>query len=104
MINVSVMYPNAEDIIFDKEYYCNKHIPLVSELLGDALKNIQVSFGLTGGSAEEAPAFFAMVFMTFDSVESFQASFGPHAERLVADIPNYTNSQAQIQISEIITK
>lgn len=104
MINVSVMYPNSADVKFDKEYYCNKHIPLISQLLGDAIKDIQVSFGLVGASIDEAPAFIAMVFMTFDSIEAFQTAFGPHAQRLVNDIPNYTNAQAQIQISEIASK
>jgi uncharacterized protein (TIGR02118 family) len=98
------MYPNSPEITFDKEYYCNKHITLISQLLGDAIKDIQVSFGLVGASAEEAPAFVAMVFMTFDSVEAFQTAFEPHALRLIADIPNYTNAQPQIQISEIVNK
>jgi uncharacterized protein (TIGR02118 family) len=39
--------------------------------------------------------------MVFDSVESFQNAFGPNAEQIMADIPNFTNTQPQIQISEI---
>ena len=42
MIKVSVLYPNSENLVFDKEYYLDKHVPLVSELLGEALKNVQV--------------------------------------------------------------
>ena len=37
----------------------------------------------------------------FDSVEAFQAAFGPHAETILADIPNYTNIQPVIQVSEV---
>jgi uncharacterized protein (TIGR02118 family) len=37
----------------------------------------------------------------FDSVESFQKSFAPHAERIMGDLPNYTDSQPLIQISEV---
>jgi uncharacterized protein (TIGR02118 family) len=37
----------------------------------------------------------------FDSVAEFQASFGPHAEAIMADIPNYTNVQPVIQISDV---
>ncbi|HDZ34363.1 MAG TPA: EthD family reductase, partial [Pseudoalteromonas sp.] len=37
MIKVSVLYPNADDAQFDFDYYCNVHIPLIAELLGDAL-------------------------------------------------------------------
>jgi uncharacterized protein (TIGR02118 family) len=38
--------------------------------------------------------------LVFDSVDSFQKSFGPQAAKIQADIPNYTNTKAQLQISE----
>jgi hypothetical protein len=31
----------------------------------------------------------------------FQAAFGPHAESIVGDIPNYTSVQPTIQISQV---
>jgi len=37
----------------------------------------------------------------FDSVEDFQNSFGPNAEEIMADIPNYTNIEPVIQISQV---
>ncbi len=102
MIKVSVMYPNSEDIVFNKEYYCEKHVPLVSKLLGDALKNTQVDFGLAGGLPGSPALYVVMTHLTFDSIEAFQAIFGLHSEELLSDIPNFTNSQPQIQISEIL--
>lgn len=102
MIKVSVMYPNSKDVVFDKEYYCNKHVPLVSGLLGDALKNAQVDFGLAGGEPDSPALYVVMTHMTFDSIEAFQGIFGIHAEEILSDIPNFTNSQPQLQISEVI--
>lgn len=101
MIKVSVMYPNSPEVKFDIDYYCNKHMPMVEELLGDALKASSVESGIAGGAPGEIAPFIAMGHITFDSVESFQASFGPHAEKIMADIPNYSNIQPTIQISEI---
>ena len=37
----------------------------------------------------------------FDSVESFQAAFGPHAQAIIADVPNFTDIQSTIQLSEV---
>jgi len=37
-----------------------------------------------------------------DSVEAFQAGFGPHAKEIMADIPNYTDQSPVIQISEVV--
>jgi uncharacterized protein (TIGR02118 family) len=37
----------------------------------------------------------------FDSVGAFQGAFGPHTKEIMADIPNYTDVQPTIQISEV---
>jgi uncharacterized protein (TIGR02118 family) len=42
-----------------------------------------------------------MAHLTFDSLEAFQKAFGPHAEAIMSDVPNYTNSQPAVQISQI---
>lgn len=101
MIKVSVMYPNSSDATFDINYYCETHMAMVGELLGDALKGGNVDSGLAGGSPGEVAPFIAIGHLIFDSVDSFQSAFGPHAEKILADIPNYTNTQPQIQISEM---
>lgn len=101
MIKVSVMYPNSASVEFDIDYYCNTHIPMVSELLGDALKGSAVEAGIAGGAPGEAAPFIAIGHLTFDSIEEFQQAFAPHAEKVMADVPNYTNSQPQLQISDV---
>ena len=101
MIKVSVMYPNAAEVKFDIDYYCDTHMPLVAELLGDALKASAVDYGMAGGAPGEAPAFVAMGHMTYESLGAFQKAFGPHAKQIMADLPNFTDAQPVIQISEI---
>jgi len=41
-----------------------------------------------------------MFYMYFESIEAYQNSFGPNAEKIRNDIPNYTNIQPIVQISE----
>lgn len=102
MIKVSVMYPNSDDATFDFDYYCDTHVPLVHQQLGDALKSLAVDSGLAGGAPGDAATYIAMAHLTFDSVEAFQGAFGPAADTLLSDIPNFTNMQPTIQISQII--
>ncbi len=101
MIKVSVLYPNSETTKFDMDYYLAHHIPLVQKLLGAALRGVFVEQGISGVPADSSPAYIAMGHLMFDSVQEYQASFGPHASAIVGDIPNYTNSQPTIQISEV---
>jgi len=102
MIKVSVMYPNSAEIKFDIDYYKNSHLPMIAESLGDALKGMEFTLGIGGRVPGELAPYFAVVDLKFDSVEAFQTSFGPHAEKFAADVPNYTNSQGDLQISEIV--
>ena len=102
MIKVSVMYPNAPGAKFDHDYYRDKHMPLLKNWMGDSCKSYTVDKGL-GGGAPGAPApYIAMCHLFCDSVESFQAGFGPHAQEIMADIPNYTDQAPEVQISEIV--
>ena len=101
MIKVSVFYPNEAGKHFDMDYYCYKHIPLVREHLGTALLNTAVDKGLGGAEPGSEATYVAMGHLYFDSVESFQTSFGPHAESIMADLPNFTDIQPSIQVSEV---
>jgi uncharacterized protein (TIGR02118 family) len=102
MIKVSVFYENTEGKKFDMAYYCNKHIPMIKEKLGTACKRMEVDEGLGGAQPRTKPAFVAMAHLLFDSVDAFQKAFGPHAAAIMGDVPNYTNIQPIIQISNVM--
>ena len=101
MIKVSVLYPNSAGSRFDMTYYLDKHMPMVQQKLAGSLRGASVEQGLGGVHPGSPPAYAAMGHLLFDSIEAFQESFGPHAQGIVGDIPNYTNTQPTIQISEV---
>ena len=102
MIKVTVFYPNSDGARFDMDYYRERHMPMVQERLGAACKGIAVEQGLAGATPGSRPQFIAMGHIYFESLEAFEASFGTHAREFVADIPNYTNVQAVIQVSGVV--
>jgi len=101
MVKVSVLYPNGADIKFDMTYYLNQHMPMVRRLLGSVLKGVSVEHGISGEQPESPAPYVATGHLLFDSVQSFQASFAPHAQEIIADIPKYTNSEPLLQIGEV---
>ncbi len=101
-IKVSVLYPSGEGKTFDMDYYLNKHAAMVNELLGDAILGATVEEGLAGGLPDSEPTYKVMGNMYFESIESYQNSLGPHAEKIMGDIPNFTNIEPAIQISKVI--
>jgi uncharacterized protein (TIGR02118 family) len=101
MIKVSVFYPNKKGDTFDMDYYCSRHIPLVQRLVGPALKGVSVEQGLGGATPGSPATYVAMGHLLFDSTDAFQKTFGAHAEAIMGDIPNYTNIEPIIQVSEV---
>jgi len=101
-IKLTVLYPNGEGKTFNMEYYSNNHVSLVGKLLGEAVIGATVESGIGGGAPNSSAPFAAIGNLYFNSLESFENSFGPNAETIMADLPNFTNIEPIIQISEVM--
>lgn len=102
MIKVTLLYPNGEGNTFDMDYYAEKHMPMVADLLGKALKSFSIDKGIAGRTPEEPVPYMAIGYLYFDKLSDYQDAFGPVAQKIIGDIPNYTNVQPVLQISEVI--
>ena len=102
MIRVLIMYPNEEGKRFDWEYYLNNHKALVHEKLdGLGLARIEADRGI-GTAQPDAPApYVAVGHLYYNTMEDFQRCMSC-SDALMADIPNFTDIQPQIQISEVL--
>jgi uncharacterized protein (TIGR02118 family) len=101
MITVNVIYPNKDGAKFDMNYYLTSHIPMVKRVLGSALKGCVVEQGLGGGAPGTPATFSVLCHLRFDSVESFQTAFGPHAAEIQNDVAKYSSEAPVIQISDV---
>ncbi|MBV8742035.1 MAG: EthD family reductase [Sinobacteraceae bacterium] len=101
MIRVCVLYPSGAGIRFDMAYYTSNHMPMVMQKCGPACRRIGADLGVSGGAAGMPAPYVAIGYLEFDSVSSFESNFNPHAREILADIPNYTNAEPLVQVSEI---
>ncbi len=103
MIRLQAFYPNTKDGHFDHDYYVNRHAPVVHELLDPlGLVGFEVSRGLESMEGDQAP-YTCVVTATFVSREAMDQGFsGERRERLLNDIPNFTDVAPIIQISEVL--
>ncbi len=104
MIKISVMYPNGPEARFDDAYYRERHMPMVQKLMGDYCKYYTVDKAVSApdGAAQSNVPYIAMGHLYCDSVDDFNAGFGPHSKEILGDIPNYTNQTPIIQMSEVM--
>jgi uncharacterized protein (TIGR02118 family) len=100
MIKVMILYPNANDNWFDKNYYMNKHIPLLQNCLGPyGLENFEFETGVAGLNGP-AP-FIATGILTFSTIDQFQKGMEAEGKTLMDDIPNYTRDFV-VQVGETV--
>ena len=102
MIKFTILYPNTPGARFDHVYYREKHMPLVKERMGKHLKSYAIDQGLAGGAPGEAAPYVAIGYLLCETVEDFQAGFGPHTKEIMTDMANYTDVRPTVQISQII--
>ncbi len=103
MIRVTVLYANEAGKKFDQDYYKNKHMKLVGERLKPfGFVRAEVDKGVAGGAPGSPAPFVCVGHVYINSRAEFQKGMGQHGKEIMGDIPNYTNIQPQIQISEII--
>jgi uncharacterized protein (TIGR02118 family) len=102
MIKISVMYPNSPGAHFDEAYYRDQHMPMVQRLMGSYCKYYAVDRALAGATPDANAPYIAMGHLFCESVAAFEAGFGPHAQEIMADIPNYTGQTPVLQFSEVL--
>jgi uncharacterized protein (TIGR02118 family) len=103
MVRITVLYPAGEGKKFDHDYYVKKHMTLVSQRLKPfGLIRTEVDKGVAGGAPGAPAPYVAVGHVYFSKLADFQKGMGEHGKEIMGDVPNYTNIQPQIQISEII--
>lgn len=103
MIKVAILYPNGEDKTFDMDYYSNKHMPMAANLFGESLKAMSIDKGIANDAPDVPVKYVAIGYFFFEDLSSFQNAMGPNQAEIKADVPNYTNIQPIVQISEVQT-
>jgi uncharacterized protein (TIGR02118 family) len=101
MIRASIMYPNQPGARFNWDYYMNKHIPAVRQLTSKGLARIEVDRGIATAQPGAPAPFVCAAHMYFNNMDDFQKCMTASTD-LMADIPNFSSVQPQIQISEVL--
>lgn len=101
MVKVTILYPNGDGNTFDMDYYVEKHMPMVADLL-KPMKFYKIDKGIGGRTPDEPVPYLAIGYLYFDKLSDYQESFGANAQKILGDIPNYTNTQPVLQISQVV--
>ena len=102
MVRVTALYRNSQDSTFNFDYYVKTHLELTRERMKDfGIGRIEVVKGIEALDGQKAPH-VCIAHVEFSNIEDLKRGFEAHAEELMADVPNYTNIEPDVQISEVV--
>lgn len=103
MIRVTVLFPKTSDSHFDMDYYLSKHVPMTTDKLQSLGFPVEAEVDQGLGSLTGEPAPYAAIgYLLFEKMEDLQTGLATHGAEIMADIPNFTNVQPQIQVGTIV--
>ena len=94
MLSVQILYPKSDDTTFDMDYYCQTHMPMLADALGDACHG-------WGASTVKTGKWEAMGWAMVESQEAFDAAMASAGAAIMGDVPNYTNVQPELVIGDV---
>jgi uncharacterized protein (TIGR02118 family) len=100
MVKLTVLFPNQSGARFDEGYYFTAHMEIVRKLVGPVLAGAGVDRGI---DTPDGPAPYRFIsYMCFESAEVMQAAMDAHKPALMADVPNYTDIEPILQVSDVV--
>jgi len=103
MIKVSFFYVDKANAKFDYDYFVSKHIPFAIEKQKSlGLLQIGLEKGIAGGTPDAPIPYIAIGHIYYDSIDKFQSAMSKVGEELMADVPNFTDIEPIVQISEVL--
>lgn len=88
---LTIVYPNAEGVKWDVDYYRTGHMPLIMKLYGEkAIKRFELRKG-DKNMAGAAPAFIGSVNIYINDQKAFDAAGKAHGQTLRDDVPHFSS-------------
>jgi uncharacterized protein (TIGR02118 family) len=99
-LSLQVIYPITETTHFDYDYYLQTHMLMVGEHMGAHIQDTLVTKGLAR-EPDAPPQSYAVATMTFADQSEMDAALSA-AGPVLEDTPNFTNTQPQMLIGEVV--
>jgi uncharacterized protein (TIGR02118 family) len=101
MVCISVFYPYSHGKKFDHEHYAQNHMPMVMDRCKSfGLIRYEIDSGLAGGEPGSPAPFTCVGRLYFNTAAEFQQAMAAHGQEILGDVPNYTDIELQIQVSQ----
>ena len=80
--------------------YRDRHMTMIMKLYGNAIRRFEIRKGLPGPD-DAAPMYVAIANIWIADLGAFGAAAEQHGQKLIDDVPNFTNSMPRVQADEV---
>ena len=94
MNSVLIMYPKGDDTHFDMDYYTSTHMPMFAEALGEVCQG----WGVMEPMGND---YHAVAWAVLSDLGAFGEAMKERGGPVLADVPNYTNTQPQMLLGPV---
>ena len=103
MIRITLIYRKSAQTHFDFDHYVNHHVPMSRGLMADCgLISIEVEKVLR--ALDGSPSDIVCVtHVDFEDETGLRKALELHGEKMMADFPNYTDIDPEIQVCQVLT-
>jgi uncharacterized protein (TIGR02118 family) len=98
---MTILYPAGNGVTFNADYYRDHHLATIMNLYGKSISRFELRSVIPAAAGAQAIPYSAAVNIWIANLEAFNANNARHGPTLVADVPNFTNSQPTIQYDKI---
>jgi uncharacterized protein (TIGR02118 family) len=97
---ITVLYPAKDNAAFDHQFYLQRHVPLMENILGKSLHKLEVRRGQPGPDGT-APMYTAVISIWIADWAAYEQAMSLRAKELIDEVPLFTKVMPVIQTDEV---
>jgi uncharacterized protein (TIGR02118 family) len=97
---ITVLYPAKGNDQFDFEFYRNRHIPLIEDILGKSLHRLELRRGQPSPDGAP-PTYIAIISIWIAHWPAYERAMAARAQELIDEVPLFTKVMPAIQTDEV---
>jgi uncharacterized protein (TIGR02118 family) len=97
---ITVLYPATDNASFDFQFYLRRHVPLIENILGKSLHNLEVRRGQPAADGT-APLYTAVISIWIADWAAYETAMAARAKELIDEVPLFTKVMPIIQTDEV---
>jgi uncharacterized protein (TIGR02118 family) len=97
---ITVLYPAKDNEQFDFEFYRQRHIPLIEDILGNSLHRLEVRRGQPAPDGSP-PTHIAVISIWIADWPAYERAMAVRSQELIDEVPLFTKVMPTIQVDEV---